>query len=242
VRGGGGTAYKKSLALPPNPEGIVIMQKLNRLGLFGGTFNPIHYGHLRAAEEVAEALALEQLWFIPAAVPPLKASQDLTPFPVRLAMTRLAVGEHPVLQVSDLEGRLPGKSYTIETLRHLRGQFGPEAELYFILGLDAILEIRAWKDYRELFTLCHFVVLDRPGSPREELETVLRREVHPGFLPLPEGAGFQHPGGLKVLHQAATLMDISSTRIRGLVGRGRSIRYLLPETVREYILRQKLYL
>ncbi len=161
-----------------------------RLGLFGGTFNPIHYGHLRSAEEVCEALGLTRLWFIPAGTPPHKADQGITPFAVRLEMTRLAVGDHPVMSVSDLEGRRPGRSYSIETLRQIRQEIGPSWELYFILGLDAVLEIATWKDYQDLFTLSHFVVLDRPGYDRHLLEEVLLTEVHPHFRPLAGGAGF----------------------------------------------------
>jgi nicotinate-nucleotide adenylyltransferase len=217
-------------------------KKLKRLGLFGGTFNPIHYGHLRSAEEVAEALDLGRIWFIPAAFPPHKASPDVTPFEVRLAMTRLAVGRHPRLAVSDVEGRRPGRSYSIDTLRHLRGEFGPDRELYFILGMDAMLDIASWKDYRELFTLSHFVVLDRPGYDRDELAELLTRQVHPDFKPLSSGVGFQHPGGCRILFQATTLMDISATRLRRLVHQGGSIRYLLPERVRRFILKNRLYL
>jgi nicotinate-nucleotide adenylyltransferase len=212
-----------------------------RLGLFGGTFNPIHYGHLRSAEEVCEALALTRLWFIPAGHPPHKTSRDITPFEVRLEMTRLAVGEHPVMSVSDLEGRRPGRSYSIETLRQIRRELGPNWELYFILGLDAMLEIATWKDYRNLFTLSHFVVLDRPGYDRRRLEEVLIREVHPECRPLREEPGFQHPSGHKVVFQETTLMDISGTGIRNLVRQGRSIRYLLPEAVQGYIIKHRLY-
>jgi len=213
-----------------------------RLGLFGGTFNPIHYGHLRAAEEVAEALNLTRLWFIPAATPPHKAPGEVTPFAVRYEMTRLAVGDHPNMAVSDIEGRRPGKSYSIETLRQIRQEFGPPWELYFILGLDAVLEIQTWKDYAQLFTLCHFVVLDRPGYERSHLGEILCREVHPGFQPLKGGAGFLHPSGHKVIFQEITLMDISSTGIRRLVRERRSIRYLLPEAVRNFIIEKNLYL
>jgi nicotinate-nucleotide adenylyltransferase len=165
----------------------------------------------------------------------------VTPFEVRLAMTRLAVGRHPRLSVSDFEGRRPGKSYSIETLRHFRQEFGPGGELYFILGMDAMLEIASWKDYRELFTLSHFVVLDRPGYDRDRLGELLAGEVHPDFKPLPSKEGFQHPGGYRVLCQATTLLDISATRIRQLVRQGGSIRYLLPETVRRFILKNRLY-
>jgi len=213
-----------------------------RLGLFGGTFDPVHYGHLRAAEEVAEELSLDRLWFIPAAVPPHKTSREITPFAVRLTMTRLAVGDHPVMSVSDIEGRRPGKSYSVETLRQVHDEMGPAWELYFILGLDAILEIPSWKDYAQLFRLSHFVVLDRPGYDPAGLEEVLLREVDPQFQPLAAGAGFRHPSGYQVLLFQSTLMDISATGIRRLVRRGRSIRYLLPEEVREYIITHKLYL
>ena len=213
-----------------------------RLGLFGGTFNPIHYGHLRSAEEVCEALQLDRLWFIPAAIPPHKAPQGITSFAVRLEMTRLAVGDHPVMSVSDIEGRRPGRSYSIETLHQIRQEVGPGWELYFILGLDAMLEISGWKDHADLFTLCHFVVLDRPGYDRNRLAEVLVREVHPQFQARPEEGGFRHPSGYRVIFQATTLMDISATAIRRLVRQGRSIRYLLPEAVRGYIINNKLYL
>ncbi len=216
-------------------------KKLIRLGLFGGTFNPIHYGHLRSGEEVAEALDLEQVWFMPAGFPPHKAPTEVTPFEVRLAMTRLAVGRHPRLKVYDLEGRRPGKSYSIETLRQLRQEFGPEAELFFILGLDSMLEIATWKDYRDLFTLCHFVVLDRPGYARGQLAEVLREQVHRGFKALPTG-DFEHPSGYRVLVLATTLMDIAASRIRRLVRQGKSVRYLLPEAVRRFILKNRLYI
>jgi nicotinate-nucleotide adenylyltransferase len=213
-----------------------------RLGLFGGTFNPIHYGHLRSAEEVCEALGLTRLWFIPAANPPHKAAQGITPFEVRLEMTRLAVGDHPVMSVSDLEGRRPGRSYSIETLRQIRQEMGQTWELYFILGLDAVLEIATWRDYQELFTLSHFVVLDRPGYDRNLLGEVLLTKVHPQFLPIKAERGFQHPSGYKVVFQETTLLDISGTSIRNLVPQGRSIRYLLPEAVRRYIIKHNLYL
>jgi nicotinate-nucleotide adenylyltransferase len=212
------------------------------LGLFGGTFNPMHYGHLRSAEEVCQALALTRLWFIPAGHPPHKATPEITPFEVRLEMSRLAVGDHPVMSVSDLEGRRPGRSYSIETLQQIRREVEPGCELYFILGLDAMLEIATWKDYQDLFTLSHFVVLDRPGYDRQRLGEVLIREVHPQFRPLESGPGFQHPSGHKVIFQETTLMDISGTAIRNLVRRGGSIRYLLPEAVRDYIIKHKLYL
>ena len=191
---------------------------------------------------MCQALALTRLWFIPAGQPPHKTGPGITPFEVRLEMSRLAVGDHPVMSVSDLEGQRPGRSYSIETLRQIKQEVGPAWELYFILGLDAILEIATWRDYKDLFTLSHFVVLDRPGYDRRRLGEVLLGEVHAGFRPLKDGQGFQHPSGHKVFLQATTLMDISGTGIREMVRHGRSIRYLLPEAVREYIITHKLYL
>jgi nicotinate-nucleotide adenylyltransferase len=215
-------------------------EKPRRLGLFGGTFNPMHYGHLRSAEEVCETLGLERLWFMPAGEPPHKTTGALTPFAMRLEMARLAVGDHPVMTVSDLEGQRPGRSYSVETLEQVRRE-APDWELYFILGLDAMLEIATWKDYQKLFTLSHLVVLDRPGYDRGGLAEVLVREVHPQIRALEGEAGFQHPSGQRVIFQETTLMDISGTGIRNRVGQGRSIRFLLPEAVREYILKHKLY-
>jgi nicotinate-nucleotide adenylyltransferase len=147
-----------------------------------------------------------------------------------------------VMSVSDLEGQRPGRSYSIETLRQVRREVGPAWELYFILGLDAILEIATWKDYKDLFALSHFVVLDRPGYDRQRLGEVLLGEVHPRFRPLQVAWSFQHPSGHHVVLLETTLMDISGTSIREMVGHGRSIRYLLPEAVREYIITHKLYL
>lgn len=236
---GGGVLGRGQGASLPGP--LLRKAPPKRLGLFGGTFNPIHYGHLRSAEEVAEELGLDVLWFIPAAVPPHKAPTDLTPFEVRLAMVKLAVGRHPRLKVSDIEGRRPGKSYSIETLRQLRKEFGQGAELFFVLGLDAILEIQTWKDFRDLFTLCHFVVLDRPGFDREQVGEMLRHEVDAGFRELAGGRGFRHPSGYQVVCLETTLLDISATRIRTLVREGRSARFLLPEGVRRFILKNKLY-
>lgn len=212
-----------------------------RLGLFGGTFNPIHYGHLRSAEEILESLALDRLLFIPAAQPPHKASGGITPFSTRLEMTRLAVEGHPVFEVSDIEGQRPGRSYSIETIRQFRARYAAAAEIFFIVGLDAILEINTWKDYRQLFTLCHFVVLDRPGSAPKQLATVLQQEVHPQFSYQAPQEAFLHPSGYQVFFRRTTLLEISSTRIRQLAGQGQSIRYLLPDAVRRYILLNKLY-
>jgi nicotinate-nucleotide adenylyltransferase len=211
-----------------------------RLGLFGGTFNPIHYGHLRSAEEVCENLSLDRLLLIPAARPPHKQSESIIPFSARLEMTRLAVSENPRFDVSEIEGQRSGKSYSIETIRQFRQNY-TDAEIYFILGLDALLEINTWKDYQQLFNLCHFVVLDRPGYEWRQLEDVLRLKVNPHCRRDESARSFRHPSGNQIFLSQATLLEISSTRIRQLVSEGKSIRYLLPDAVRRYILKEKYY-
>lgn len=212
-----------------------------RLGLFGGTFNPIHYGHLRAAEEAVEILQLQRLLFIPAARPPHKNTKTVTPFAIRLAMTRLAVAEIPHFDVSDIENQRPEKSYSIETLRLFRRQFGSEVEIFFIVGLDAMLEIDTWKDYQDLFTLSHFFVLDRPGYDPCDLEQILRRKVDPQGVYQADARVFQHSSGNCIYFRPTTHLDISSSRIRLLASRGQSLRFLLPEEVRRFILDNKVY-
>lgn len=210
-----------------------------RLGLFGGTFNPIHYGHLRAAEEVRESLTLDRLLFIPAARPPHKNAAAVTPFAVRLDMVRLAVADHPELEVSDLENQRPDKSYSIDTLRWFRREYGPGTEIFFIVGLDAMLEIDTWREYQSLFTLCHFVVLDRPGYQTAALRHILCQKL--GCRPEEDGQEFLHPSGQRIYFRPITRLDISSTQIRRLAAQNRSLRYLLPEAVRRYILINNLY-
>lgn len=210
-----------------------------RLGLFGGTFNPIHFGHLRAAEEVADFLHLQRLLFIPAARPPHKNVGSVTPFATRLEMIHLAVNDHPFFEVSDIENLRPEKSYSIETIRIFRQKFGPANEIFFIVGLDAMLEIETWRCYREIFNLCHFVVLDRPGYNSKDLEIILKKKFNCTYQA--EGAFFIHPDGSKIYFPPITRLDVSSTEIRRLAGKGQSLRFLLPEKVRRYILENKLY-
>jgi nicotinate-nucleotide adenylyltransferase len=211
-----------------------------RLGLFGGTFNPIHFGHLRAAEEVADFLQLQRLLFIPAARPPHKNTESVTSFTARMEMIRLAVAAHPLFEVSDIENQRPAKSYSIETLRIFRQELGPATEIYFIVGLDAMLEIETWMSYQEIFKLCHFVVLDRPGYDFLSLAKILENKMNCSYQS--EKKVFRHPGGNKIYFRPITRLDISSTQIRRLPAMGLSLRFLLPDGVRRYILENKLYI
>jgi nicotinate-nucleotide adenylyltransferase len=209
-----------------------------RLGILGGTFDPIHIGHLRIAEEIFEELELERVYLIPGALPPHK-DKPITPFYDRLAMTRMATQDSSFLEALDLEGRRHGLSYSIETLKEIRRLFQPEPELFFILGIDAFLEIKTWKEYKRLFDYTNFVIINRPGFPAKELELfILSLGVD---FQKEDNSTFVIPSGNILIHQKATLMDISSTRIREIVAAGKSIRFLVPESVRLYILEKELY-
>jgi len=211
-----------------------------RLGILGGTFDPIHYGHLRLAEEVGESLNLEHLYLIPAALPPHKGHKTVSPFHHRLEMTRVASAESPLLKVLDLEGRREGFSYSIETLKAFHAMFQPDPDLHFVLGMDAFLEIETWKDFRSLFSYAHFVVIKRPGFPSDILESFLPT-LGVSFEKNGQGNRFLAPSGYEVTSMEAPLMDISSTRIREKVAGGKSIRFLVPEAVRSYIKNNGLY-
>ncbi|MEW6664844.1 MAG: nicotinate-nucleotide adenylyltransferase [Thermodesulfobacteriota bacterium] len=211
-----------------------------RIGLLGGTFDPIHLGHLRMAEEVGEELSLERVYLIPSASPPHKDKKPLTPFRHRFAMARLAAAESPLLEVTDMEGRRRGLSYSIETLKEFERLFQPGLELFFIVGMDAFLEIESWRDYAELFDYAHFVVIQRPGVPPERLDPFLR-SLGLGFRDDPKEGNFVAPSGKRLIPMEATLMEISSTKIRQRVAEGKSIRFLVPDSVRSYIAKEGLY-
>ncbi len=189
---------------------------------------------------MGEELELEKVYLIPAAVPPHKETKPITPFHHRLAMTRLAAEESPMFEVLDLEGRRQGLSYSIETLREFHEIFKPTPILFFILGVDAFLEIKTWKEYERLFDYANFVVINRPRSQSEELEPFLL-SLNVGFGQSDKAHTFVHPSGNVLIYKEATLMDISSTQIRELVASGKTIRFLIPESVRAYLMGEGLY-
>lgn len=212
-----------------------------RVGFLGGTFNPIHLGHLRAAEEIGEDLDLQKIHLVPAGIPPHKTPDPLADFSHRLEMVRLASAISPLLEAWDIEGKRPGFSYSIETLRLFHSTFGPQLELFFIVGIDAFLEIQTWKKYQELFKYASFVVINRAGYDTQEFAGFLD-SLNVGFAWDPEGRCFCHPSGNSLLQKETTVMDISASRIRQMVAERKSIRFLVPEVVREYIERFGLYL
>ena len=211
-----------------------------RLGILGGTFNPIHFGHLRAAEEIGESLGLETGYLIPTGMPPHKSPHPLADFSHRLEMVRLASTISPLLEVWDIEGKKPGFSYSIETLQVFHSSFGSQLELFFILGTDAFFEIKTWKEYLSLFRYASFVIINRPGYTTEDFFAFLD-SLNAGFKWDPERECFCHPSGTILLTKHTTKMDISASRIRETVAMRKSIRFLVPEAVRKYIEKEGLY-
>ncbi len=209
-------------------------------GLLGGTFDPIHLGHLRCAEEVREMFRLDKVIFAPAASPPLKRSK-ITPFPDRLKMVKLAVQGNPAFEATDVEGRREGRSYSIDTVRYFRDTLGGTPELFFILGQDAFKDIKRWKDWEELLSLCHFVVVTRPGHEQRNADNILPPGISHLFQYMPNRKAFRSKRGTFVFFRPVTLLDISSTEIRKRISRQKSVRYLLPGPVLDYISRQSLY-
>jgi len=193
---------------------------MKKIGLFGGTFNPIHLGHLRPAEEIGDIFDLDRVIFIPASYPPHKTKDGIIPAPQRLEMVRLAIADNPRFSLSEVELERKGKSYSIETIEFFRRKFGPETHLYFILGLDAFLEINTWKEYAALFGLCHIVVMTRPGFEKNFSREHLPVELSGEFCYDDQKFGYAHVSGFFVYPREITALDISSTRIREYFRRG----------------------
>jgi nicotinate-nucleotide adenylyltransferase len=233
----------------------------SRLGLIGGTFNPIHNGHVSIARHVREALNLERVLFIPAGDPPHKTDKDLAPTGDRFEMVRLAVDDDRRLAVSDVEIARARKSYTIDTIHVLSEQYGTNTELFFLIGIDAFVEFPTWKSPDELLLLCHFVVVSRPGSTFTPLvhmpclssildaspsvfgTTLDERIAIVGRLDARRQSRLDIPvpGGKSVILLDVPPCDISASDIRTRVRQGRPLANLLPPPVESYILHHHLY-
>lgn len=211
-----------------------------RVGVFGGTFNPIHNGHLRSAEEIAENLGLSQVLFIPSAEPPHKSRRNLAPAAHRLAMVRRAVAGNPRFRASSLEIARGGRSFSVDTLRELHRRLGGEASLYFFMGLDAFRDIHSWKEYGEIFSLAHVVVTSRPPDTVDPADAELPVAVRAQFCYRPR-RGWIHRSGHSILFRSVTALEISASDIRSRLARRSSIRYLVPSSVERYIARHHLY-
>jgi nicotinate-nucleotide adenylyltransferase len=189
----------------------------------GGTFDPIHYGHLVAAEESRVALSLDKVVFVPAGHPWQKRAANVTPGEIRCEMTQLAVADNPAFEVSRIEVEREGPTYTIDTLREFRRCGEPGTELFFVTGADAILEILTWKDPGEALELATFVAVSRPGHELAALDKLGTRVSE------------------RIVSLKIPALAISSTDIRARVAAGRPIRYLVPEAVRRFIDERQLY-
>ncbi len=212
-----------------------------RLGLIGGTFNPIHFGHLRAAEEIAGIMGLDEVLFIPSAMPPHKDLAPVVEFEHRYQMTRIAIKGRPGFSVSDMEAKREGPSYTVDSLRQIHQEFKKKFDPYFILGQEAFMEVTAWKEYNKLFDLTQIVVISRPENAPDQVGRLLRESVSPDYSWNPDSGAYKCPGKRNVYYRQVTRLDISSTNIRKSLARGESIRFLVPEAVREYIEKNGLY-
>ena len=212
-----------------------------RVGLFGGTFNPVHWGHLRSAEEIREMFDLEQVIFIPTNVSPHKKSTEIVSANHRLKMLDLAVKRNPCFFTSDVELKRPGKSYSIETVSCFKQAFEEELSLFFIMGMDAFLEINSWKNYNKLFSLCNFIVMTRPRYATKGLDQVIPAQMMKDFVYHPDEMRFAHHSQFSIYFKEITSLDISSNAIRTFMRNGRSIKYLLPEEVEIYVKEHRFY-
>jgi len=197
-----------------------------KVGVLGGTFDPVHIGHLIIAEAVQVQLRLEKVLFVPAGQPWLKLQHPITPVGYRVEMLRLAILPNLYFELSNVEVERSGPSYTIDTMVELRNRLGAQADLFFILGCDALAQFAEWKEPSKLIQLCKLAVVPRANLAFSALED-LERHI-PGITD-------------RVSYVATPIIDISSSQIRERVARGLSIRYLVPDKVEEYIAQRRLY-
>lgn len=214
---------------------------ISRVGILGGTFNPIHYGHLRAAEEIRELFTLDKVLFITAARPPHKQPDPIIPFEQRHHMVILATAAEPCFEAVDLENQRPGRSYSIETVTEIKKAYNSGTEFYFIIGLDAFLEIFAWKNFLELFLHTAFVVLSRSGYKHQDLGPVILKSLSPEYRFNKQKEAYIHHQFKAIYYREITHLDISSTHIRENVRKKRSVKFLVPPLVEQYIWEKGLY-
>lgn len=203
-------------------------EKCKRIGIFGGTFDPIHFGHLIIAEELREVFKLDKVIFIPSGTPSHKDLQKVSNSEHRYNMVRIAIEKNPYFELSRLELDRNGNTYTIDTIRQLKGIYPTETELFFIIGADVVPELITWKQYEDLFLECEFIAVKRPdlniGKFLNDIDYLVSTY------------------SVKINTAEVSLIEISSTSIRERVKTNRSVKYMLPEGVESYIIEKKLYL
>jgi nicotinate-nucleotide adenylyltransferase len=199
-----------------------------RVGVFGGTFDPVHLGHLVIAEQCREQARLDQVWFVPSARPPHKPDPSVSPFERRAEMLRLATAGHPAFRVDELENQRPGLSYTADTLEELRRRH-PGVELALILGSDSLRDLPGWHDPERIVRAAELLLVPRPGSPVPPTDQ-LRTGLH---------LSADEP--LRLQTVAMPLIDLASRDLRRRAAEGRSLRYLVPRAVEIFITEKRLY-
>lgn len=212
-----------------------------KIGLFGGTFDPIHFGHLRAAEEIKQILELNKVYFIPSAIPPHKTQSIITDASKRLEMIQLAIEGNPYFDVSEFELQSDTTSYTINTMEHFIKTM-PDVEFYFILGNEQFNHIESWKEYKRLFELTNFAVITRPGfSELDSCKVPLALKDEFRYYNSIENVNSYTNKTKEIVFIEIKGIEISSTDIRAFVESDKSIKYLVPNKVENFILSEKLY-
>lgn len=201
--------------------------KNNKIGIMGGTFDPIHFGHLFIAQTALDRLNLKEVIFIPTGKPPHKKENTISDAYKRIDMLNLGVKSNPKFQLSTIEVTREKTSYTIDTIKELQLYYGKETEFYFITGTDAFIDIESWKEYKELLSLTKFIVMTRQVLKSELLDEKIKL--------------FTKEYNAHIIKIEIPTLDISSTDIRKRVKEGNSIKYLLPENVEKYIFNNRLY-
>lgn len=220
-----------------------------RIGIFGGTFDPPHTGHLMLGEEIREEFCLDEVHFMPSNQPPHKDRPDLSPAKDRFAMVVAATLQNPAFVASPIEVNRPGKSFSIDTVRGLLEEYGEDTELLFVVGLDSFLDIETWEGYDDLLNMCHFIVVSRPGHGFDDIPAHLPSWIVDRIVDLRSGEidpcsylGAVEAGSpRRVFLSDRVFVDISSTLIRERIRAGRSIRYRVPAEVERYIYAHGLY-
>lgn len=217
-------------------------ESAQKIGIIGGTFNPIHLGHLRAAEEIAEQLSLDVVYFMPTAKPPHKAPGLLASYHHRLTMLHLALANRPGFLVSDFEASLPSPNYTINTIKSFKNHLNSGDTVYFLVGLDSFMTLPHWYQFQSILGEASFVVFGRAGTTgtKNDLYKMLSDNIHPETTWNGENH-FNLPGFKNVYFLPGGRLDISSTDLRHRLNAGLSIRYLVPEPVRAYLEEHALY-
>lgn len=211
---------------------------IQKIGILGGTFDPVHNGHLALAEAAGKLCNLSEVVLIPAAVPPHKQNTKITDFRHRVAMLEAAVKKKPELHISTIEQLLPSPSYTIDTLHYIKIHSVGDVELYFITGADSFLDILSWKEYQDLLASCHFIVYTRKGNKAKMLQQFFKQL---GYHPKGD-CWINKKSQKSIFTSSSALPSISSSEIRDLIARGKCVSKLTPIEVADYISQNRLYL